>query len=316
MDQAEFFRLLQDPGEEMSDAQKVKFSKNSRSRVTKRIVYLDKLYPLLYTLSSKLYDVMDNNRTLFPRLQAGKNKTAPIHQLGQLIAKTRTPYARSDIHSLPHNDVNMNLVNSVEHAHRQELFILSQKDVLIACHKQYGKQNEAEVRQIELDDKVRVAGIVMTIATMRELLPDMLNKSKSGNRQELDASNSRKKSGFKLLHQHFIDPEVEVALPEQWNDAGAGKKIDEMLYSGAFEEYSQMDPNNLTRIAWLWTEQEVTAIFMKVKTEYQKMMDMYTQGTGGGSGDDTEFTTWMDRDDTCKGKKGGQWAYVRNTVIA
>lgn len=41
------------------------------------------------------------------------------------------------------------------------------------------------------------------------------------------------------------------------------------------------------------------AIFVKVKTEYQKMMDMYTQGTGGGSGDDAEFTTWMDRDDTC-----------------
>ena len=234
-----YFRLLQDLGEEMNDAQKIKFSsaKGSRGRVARRIAYLDRLYPLLYTLSSGLYDIMDNNRTLFPRLQEGKNKTTPIHQLGKLIAMTRTSYARSDIHSLPHNDVDMNLVNSEEHANRQELFILSQKDVLTACHQHYGKLNEAQVRQVGVDDKVRVAGIVMTIAGMREYLPDMLNKSKNGTRLELDASNGRKRSGFKLLHQHFIDPEVEVTLPEQWNDAG--EKIDNKLYPGAFDRIHQ-----------------------------------------------------------------------------
>ena len=311
-----YFRLLQDLGEEMNDAQKRKFSsaKGSRGRVTRKIVYLDRLYPLLYTLSSGLYDIMDNNRTLFPRLQEGKNKTTPIHQLGKFIAMTRLSYARSDIHSLPHDDIDMNLVNSEEHANRQELFILSQKDVLTACHKHYGNKNEAQVRQLGVDDKIRVAGIVMTIAEMREYLPDMLNRSKSGTRLELDASNGRKRSGFKLLHQHFIDPEVEVTLPEQWNDAG--EKIDNKLYPGAFDEYSQMDPNNQTRMKWPWTEQEVTAIFMKVKTEYQKMMDMYTQGTGGGSGDDAEFTTWMDRDDTCVVTYlGGQHSLMYLSVV-
>jgi len=201
MDPAVYFRLLQDRGEEMNDTQKLKFSsaKGSRGRVTRKIVYLDRLYPLLYTLSSRLYDMMDNNRTLFPRLQEGKNKTTPIHQVGKLIALTRKSYARSDIHNLPHNDVDMNLVNSEEHANRQELFILSQKDVLTECHKHYGRVNEAAARQVGVDDKVRVAGIVMTIAEMREYLPDMLNRSKSGTRLELDASNGRKRSGFKLL---------------------------------------------------------------------------------------------------------------------
>ena len=44
-----YFRLLQDLGEEMNDAQKRKFSsaKGSRGRVTRKIVYLDRLYPLL-----------------------------------------------------------------------------------------------------------------------------------------------------------------------------------------------------------------------------------------------------------------------------
>ena len=177
-----YFRLLQDLGEEMNDAQKRKFSsaKGSRGRVTRKIVYLDRLYPLLYTLSSGFYDIMDNNRTLFPRLQEGKNKTTPIHQLGKFIAMTRLSYARSDIHSLPHDDIDMNLVNSEEHANRQELFILSQKDVLTACHKHYGNKNEAQVRQLGVDDKIRVAGIVMTIAEMREYLPDMWNPSRVG----------------------------------------------------------------------------------------------------------------------------------------
>ena len=89
-----------------------------------------------------------------------------------------------------------------------------------------------------------------------------MNRSKSGNRHELDASNGRKRSGFKLLHQKCIDPEVDITLPEEWNVAG--DKVDEKLYVGAFEEHSQMDPNNQERIAWLWTEQEVTAIFVKV----------------------------------------------------
>jgi hypothetical protein len=316
LDSAEYFRLLQDSGEEMNEAQKNKFSGNKRGRVARKIVHVDRLYPRLYTLSSKLYDIMENNRTLFPRLPEGKNKTSPIHTLVKLIANTRKSYARSDIHSLPHNDVDMNLVNSEEHARRQELFILSQKDVLIACHKQYGKVNEAAARQVEVDDKVRVAGIVMTIPEMRELLPDMLNRSKSLSRPELDASNGRKRHGFKLLHQKFIDSEVEIALPDEWDDLATGEKVDEKLYVGAFERYSQMDPNNLQRMGWCWTEQEVTAIFIKVKTEYQKMMDKYTQGTGGGSGDDAQFTTWMERDDTCVVKYlEGQYSLLYLSVV-
>ena len=49
-----YFQLLQDPGEEMSPEQKAKFASpktSSRSRKTRKIVYLDKLYPQLYTLA-------------------------------------------------------------------------------------------------------------------------------------------------------------------------------------------------------------------------------------------------------------------------
>jgi len=59
MDPAEYFRLLQDGGEKMNDAQKIKFSGCSRGRVTRKIVHVDRLYPLLYALSSKFYDIME-----------------------------------------------------------------------------------------------------------------------------------------------------------------------------------------------------------------------------------------------------------------
>jgi hypothetical protein len=66
-----------------------------------------------------------------------------------------------------------------------------------------------------------------------------------------------------------------------------------------FEEHAQFDPNNDSRIKLVWQTKEVQGVFQQAAKEYQAMMDLYMMGTGGGDGDDANFSNWWERDDTC-----------------
>jgi hypothetical protein len=162
----------------------------------------------------------------------------------------------------------------------------------------YGKIPDS--KKITLDNKVRAVGIAMTDAHVRELLPDMLGRTRGGTRQEMDAARGNKLQGFNLLHAKFIDREVVVHLPETWDDPDTASKIDAKLGGPRiFEEYAQFDPNNESRIELAWTVAEVSAIFDKVAKEYHKMMEIYMKGTGGRPGAGENFHSWMECDDTC-----------------
>jgi hypothetical protein len=71
--------------------------------------------------------------------------------------------------------------------------------------------------------------------------------------------------------------------------------IDSLRGPGTFDEYAQFDPNNEDRISLLWTPAEVANIFKKMRTEYQKAMDKFTMGTGGGTGAPEGFSVWEER---------------------
>ncbi len=126
------------------------------------------------------------------------------------------------------------------------LFVLPQRDVIYVCHSSnYGKV--AESRRPTTDDKVRAVGISMTNSDIRELIPDMLGKTKGGTRS-LDAAASKSCQRFHLLHAKFVDKEVVVTLPVQWEDPEIACKVDERLGAGIFEEHSQFDPNNYSKL--------------------------------------------------------------------
>ncbi len=110
----------------------------------------------------------------------------------------------------------------------------------------------------------------------------MLGKTKGGTRSELDAAAFRSRRGFHLLHEKFVDKEVVVTLPEQWEDSETACKIDERLGAGMFEEHAQFDPNNDSRIELAWQTKEVQGVFQQATKEYQAMIDLYMMGTGGG----------------------------------
>jgi hypothetical protein len=46
---------------------------------------------------------------------------------------------------------------------------------------------------------------------------------------------------------------------------------------------------------------ESQGVFQQAAKEYQAMMDPYMMGTGGGDGDEANFSNWWEHDDTCTG---------------
>ncbi len=297
MDQVVFFKLLQDVGQQMSNKEKDRFVKNKlRAAVKGKVHFEGLMYPYLYTLAEEMYNKMSKNVELFPRLSNHKNKTKAIHSNGKMIAKKRILVARLDIHNRPQSEVDLELFKPVEYATKDELFVLPQQDIIKLCHASYGKL--AMSRKPTTDDKVLAIGIAMTDEDTRQLLPDMLGRTKGGTCSELDATASRSRRGFHLLHGKFVDKEVVVTHPERWENPETACKVDERLGARMFEEHTQFDPNNDSRIQLEWQSKEVQGVFQQAAKEYQAMMDLYMMGTGEGDGDEANFSNWWERGDT------------------
>jgi hypothetical protein len=118
------------------------------------------LYPILYQLASLVLDKVQANPELFPRLPTSKNnKTKTIHAIGKIIAAKRYSQARSDIVRLPPGEVDSILANAAEYSAREDLFILSQTEVLSACHLHDGKMPESKkaVPEMEMEEGEEMA---------------------------------------------------------------------------------------------------------------------------------------------------------------
>ena len=92
----------------------------------KKVYFEGMLYPSLYKLAEELYKKMSGHAELFLRLPTQISKTKTIHSIGKMIAKKRVSVARSDVHTLPWGEVDLELFNSDEYAMMNELFVLPQ----------------------------------------------------------------------------------------------------------------------------------------------------------------------------------------------
>ena len=290
----QWFRLLQDQGVLMTEAEETKLRAKPNTKFTRKTIgeglESNRLFEDIYKLAEEVFKKVESKVELFPKFST--NKTANIHLIAKFIIKRRSVCTRADMHSRPQMDGQY--ANMPEFAGRLLLYFLSQREVLEYCHQKYGVSMKV-MKTPTVDDKVRVAGIMFNSDEMRAFLPDMLGKSRNGNRQALDGASARTASGFFLLHQKFIDTEVEVTLPEKWEENETRNLIDELRGPGTFDEYAQFDPNNHERISLPWTQEEVAAVFKKVQSEYQAAMDKFTMGTGGGTGAPAGFSVWENR---------------------
>lgn len=297
MERDQFFDLVQDAGVEMSEVDKLSYSTllAKPKRKAKNISYDNRFHPLLYTLAAHLWDVMTTNRTDFPNMpKGGSNKSTYIHDIGKEIAQERKQVARADIHGIGDDGDKENCMDLIAASDKPIIFILKQGTLLARLHNRYGPLPEN--KRTTIGDKVRVMGVLFMSPSLRDYLPDMLGKTKGGNRANLDAASARKRAGFRGLWMDFIDMEKIVALPSEWTNANTQLTVDTHKGDGMFDQFGRFDPNNKDRIALAWTEKEVAAIFQAVMSEYNPAMHNWMKGTGGGSGAPEDFSIWEQRD--------------------
>ena len=296
MEEAVFFDKLQDLGVDMTDKQRADYEKNKEKKERGRITYNGRLYQNLHQLAELVYNKMVEHKEVFDDLPTASNKGKVVHRIGKQIAATRCQVTRADIHTRAPGEVNLDLFNSDEYKDKNELFVLAQRDIIQFCCHAYRKK--VGVRKMTNDDKVRAIGIAMTDPNVRSLIGDMLGKTKGGSRRQLDAQPASSRSGFKMLYDKFVDQDFTVPIPELWDEEATRKKIIAKVGSAQFEIHCQFDPNDESRIKMDWTEKEVQAIFRQVAVDYQKMMDKWMMGTGGGPGAPENFSIWQDREET------------------
>lgn len=297
MEREQYFELIQDEGTEMSEIEELSYSSRlaKPKKKTKNIAYGNRFYPLLYTLAAHLWEVMDSHRLDFPNIpKGGSNKSTYIHDIGKEIAQEREERARADIHSIGDDGDEETCFDLMLASDKQKVFVLKQSALLSRMRNRYGPLPES--KKTTIDDKVRVMGVLFMSERLRDYLPDMLGKTRGGNRASIDASSARKRTGFRGLWMDFVDMEKIVVLPEEWTSADTQLTVDEHKEDGMYEQFGQFDPNNKNRIALAWTEKEVAAIFQSVISEYNPAMHNWMKGTGGGSGAPEDFSVWERRD--------------------
>jgi hypothetical protein len=126
----------------------------------------------------------------------------------------------------------MDLIDSVEYAGRQQIFILLQQKLLELLFEKYGV--EGEMKEATTDNKIQVAGIVFS--ELRKCTPDMLGSLRESKiKAELDAAASHKLAGFCTMHTKFIDKEVIITLPEKWTSEEMKCLIDGLTRPGLYE---------------------------------------------------------------------------------
>ena len=130
----------------------------------------------------------------------------------------------------------------IEQSTCEEFFIFTQPSLLAILVNRYA-QNEMK---ITTNDKVRMAGILLNNAMVRDSLQYVTGKSlDSDNRLEIDRSAPKKAVALKMILNKFIDKEEVIAIPDKWLDPQTELNIDATMGDGMYESYGKYNPNNL-----------------------------------------------------------------------
>jgi hypothetical protein len=135
-----WFRLLQDDGEEMTLAKAEIYGNHGGSKAkkkTRRITYGACFFGDLYSLSATLYDMRSkNHNNIF-------HHVLKVHCIGHWIAERRVEYDCTDMHSIGSEGVQfMDFINSPDYIDWPHYYILTQSLTIKFLFNQYGMKGE------------------------------------------------------------------------------------------------------------------------------------------------------------------------------
>lgn len=293
-----WFYLLQDPGTEMPEADRQQLMKNKDRKKSKNITFGLRYHPNLYQLAKMVHDIFLEHKTTDLKKMTG-NASNNIHKIGKFIAGRRSHVARADFYNVRGADIEefMELVNSADYTGTDDFYFLSQATMLTHFKNEWS-ETIADVMKITIDDKVRVAVLLLTIPELADLIPYLLDRTKGGDRANMDVAKAKKNQALELLLVNFIDSEVLAVLPEVWHSPETRAAIDSFRGDGTYDTHGHFDPNNFERMHLAWTVKHMQMIVNKFMSEYNTSMDKWTQGTGGGPGAESNYVSWQTRDPT------------------
>jgi hypothetical protein len=295
-----FTSLLQDEGAEFTDEQKEKLRTKPNSKITKHIVHNKRTYRQLYDLSNMVWIKLGTESygaQYFPRLTS--TKTNGVHGIGSFIAKNRVRVSRGDFQTHQSPELQAMLTHD-DYKDKDVLYYLSQREILTHCFGKWGVDNSAKLKP-DVDDKLRLLGILLTFEEMREYIPDILNKRRDSEKgwQSLDAAPGRARNAWTGLLKLFCNENVVVDFPEKWSAADFKQRInDRSNDSDFYDTHCKFNPNNKERIKLPWDKTSLKSVLKDGKSDYDEMMKTYTMGTGGGSGAPEDFADWWNRDES------------------
>ena len=219
-----------------------------------------------------------------------KNLSKTYHNIGKWVHARPILINRADIHSMGNDSAwIIAKTESIEYKSRNKFYHLYQNTLFLHLFQKFGPK-EVTTSEYTVDDYVCVMGVAFNDHTIREYLPDMIGKTKGGNRSDVDGSRPGMRAGFRLLFHRFVDDEVHFLLLPEWGSAESIAQIDSICGLGTFQQHGTFNPNNLQRIGLPWDKPTMRALFLHVMNLYNKCIEKC------GSGYPENFNDWQARD--------------------
>ena len=150
-----------------------------------------------------------------------------VHYISKEVIASHRTCVHSDTHSIGVDAGLLDLINSSENADSQRFYYLSQQKLLEILFAKYGV--EGEKKNVNTDDKIRIASIIFCHSELYKYIPDMLGQTRGSQyRADMNAATSHKLAGFHALYMKFIDHEVIIMLPDKWTLEDTKRSINEL----------------------------------------------------------------------------------------
>ena len=314
------FDFIQGTGVKMTESEFAAHDKNKKKRKREHIAFGGYYHKGIFTFSKEIEAIVLKHKDLFPRVPL-RQSSDRVHAIGITIMSLRRYSRRADIHSIPAQSFH-DLVNAEQNKNLSEFYYLSQRDVLLRLHQNWGKSVKG-LKKIEHDDIMRCFGILLTDDDLKCYVSDLTGDTLSGARAGIDARSSRVLACYALLLNKFIDEEVVVKIHPDWTHPYAKKTIDAKTKEGTYDKFGTFNANNRARMDLPWTKADmrvraislltcsillhshhVRMLLCNIKQEiftatfacYTKTMSRWTQNTGGGDGNAVAVVVWEERD--------------------
>ena len=252
IDGQEWLDGLAGQGIELTDEEKTLWQNQPKKRKRNHITVGGFHHKGIYGLCTKLTEKYIATGLL--KIPGGSkgSRGDQVHPIGKALMKLRRHMNRADASSVTDPEF-VRLINLEKNRGTNEFYYVSQRDFLQEVFRRYGIKDDMEGgekgEKFHPDDIIRLFGLLLTNEDIKDYVPDLMNESKSGTRQEIDAAPGRIRAAYRILSEYMSDPERFVPLPPTWNDEETRDKINDNSATGVFEQFgASLNPNNTERM--------------------------------------------------------------------